>query len=599
MMQMDQKRLMLAIGISVAILLIFEIFVQGPQREVERARQAEIAAIQEAEESASRAAAERSRLAATPGESGVREAARTTPDLRVRIDSPRIVGAINLTGARLDDVTLRDYRETIEPESDRVRVLSPRGTDQPYFAQVGWTAAGDVRVPDVNTQWSTSSSTLGAGNPVTLSWDNGQGLRFEIIFTLDRDYMFRIEQRVINSAAEPVQLQTWGRIRREHTPQVAGYYILHEGMIGVVGGTLREYTYKAGKDEAAKVIEGRAPGTIFQQAARGGWAGFTDKYWLTALVPDQSAEATTGFRHISEGGKDFWQADVLNQAKEVRTGLAASSVTNLFVGAKEVHLLDRYEAALGIPNFDKAIDFGWFYFMTKPFFYAIDWLFKFTGNFGVAILIFTIFVKALFFPLANKSYKAMAKMKALQPKMAELKEKFGDDAQAMQREMMALYKKEKVNPVSGCLPMIIQIPVFFALYKVLVVTIEMRHAPFFGWIQDLSAPDPTNIFTLFGLIPFDPTVLPAVGPFLHLGIWPLLMGATMYFQQKLNPAPPDPMQAKVFAFMPFIFTFMLGSQPAGLVIYWAWNNLLSITQQWLIMKRQAPAVIPPPSTPQT
>jgi YidC/Oxa1 family membrane protein insertase len=584
MMQMDQKRLMLAIGISVVILLLFEIFVQGPQRTAQRARQAEIAAIQEAEQVAAQAAADRLRVAATPGE-GARETVRTTPDLRVRIDSPAIVGAINLTGARLDDVTLRNYRETIEPDSERVRVLSPRGTPQPYFAQVGWTALGNVRVPDVNTQWSTSSSTLGAGNPVTLSWDNGEGQRFEIIYTVDRDFMFRIEQRVINGAAEAIQVQPWGRIRREHTPATQGFYILHEGLIGVVGGTLREFTYKSAKDEGAKVSETKPAGTVFQQTARGGWAGFTDKYWLAALVPDQANEATIGFRHLTEGGQDRWQADVLNPVKEVRTGQAASAVTHLFVGAKEVHLLDRYEAALSIPSFDKAIDFGWFYFMTKPFFYAIDWLYQITGNFGIAILIFTVFVKALFFPLANKSYKAMSKMKALQPQMTALKEKFGDDAQAMQREMMALYKKEGVNPVSGCLPMVIQIPVFFALYKVLVVTIEMRHAAFFGWIRDLSAPDPTNIFTLFGLIPWDPTILPIVGAFLHLGLFPLFMGFTMWLQQKLNPQPPDPVQAKVFAFMPFIFTFMLGGQPAGLVIYWAWNNLLSIGQQWLIMRR--------------
>jgi YidC/Oxa1 family membrane protein insertase len=593
MTQMDPKRLGLAIGISILILLVFELFVQGPAREATRARQAEITAIREAEEAASREAAERLRVAATPGES-TREQVRTTPDMRVRIEAPRVSGAINLTGARIDDLLLRDFGETVEADSPRVRLLSPRGTAEPYFAQFGWTVSAEgqpVRVPDVATAWNTSSSALTPGTPVTLWWDNEQGQRFELIFSIDRDFMFRVEQRVLNSAAAPVQVQTWARIRREHTPQTSGNWILHEGLIGVVGGTLREFTYSSARDQAAKAAEGGAPGTVFTLAGQGGWAGFTDKYWLTALVPDQAAEATITFRRVQvEPLRDTragegWQADVLAPTKDIRPGQATSVASHFFAGAKEVHLLDRYAEALGIPKFDRAVDFGWFYFLTRPFFFALDWLFQLTGNFGVAILIFTVIVKGLFFPLANKSYKAMAKMKALQPKMTELKAKFGDDAQAMQREMMALYKREKVNPVSGCLPVIIQIPVFFALYKVLVVTIEMRHQPFILWIRDLSAPDPTNIFTLFGLIPFDPTVLPFIGPFLHLGVFPLFMGFTMWLQQRLNPQPPDPIQAKVFAWMPIIFTFMLGSQPAGLVIYWAWNNLLSIGQQWLIMKR--------------
>jgi YidC/Oxa1 family membrane protein insertase len=593
MTQLDPKRLGLAIGISILILLVFELFVQRPAREAQRAHQAEITAMREAEEAANRDAAERLRAVNTPGET-VREAVRTTPDLRVRIDAPRVAGNINLTGARIDDLLLRDFGVSVERDSERVRLLHPRGTTEPYFAQFGWTVAAEgrpVRVPDINTSWNTSSAALTPGSPVTLWWDNDQGQRFELIFTIDRDFMFRVEQRVVNSAAEMVQVQTWARIRREHTPQTAGNWILHEGLIGVAGGTLREFTYSSARDEANKTVEGRPPNTVFTLAGQGGWAGFTDKYWLTALIPDQAADTTISFRRIQvEANRDTragdgWQADVLAPAKDIRPGQAASVSSHFFAGAKEVHLLDRYAEALGIPKFDRAVDFGWFYFLTRPFFFALDWLFQLTGNFGFAILIFTVVVKGLFFPLANKSYKAMAKMKALQPKMTELKAKFGDDPQAMQKEMMALYKREKVNPVSGCLPVIIQIPVFFALYKVLVVTIEMRHAPFILWINDLSAPDPTNIFTLFGLIPFDPTVLPFVGPFLHLGVFPLFMGLTMWLQQRLNPQPPDPIQAKVFAWMPIIFTFMLGSQPAGLVIYWAWNNLLSIGQQWLIMKR--------------
>ena len=584
----DQKRLVLAIAISIMILFVFEIFWNQPIREAERARQAEIAALEEAERAAE---AERQARAAPGGLEAQGEGARgsTTPaDLRVRIDSPGLVGSINLTGARFDDLSLRNFRETVEADSPLVRLLMGRDTPTPYWVQFGWTAEGSVRVPDVNTRWQTSATVLTAGRPVTLSWDNGEGLLFELVIRVDEHFLFTVEQRVTSSTAEPVTLRPWGRVRREHTPQTAGNWLLHEGLVGVFGGRLTEQTYTAARDEAAK-----GNSISFRHEGRGGWGGFTDKYWLTALLPDQTRNAEFSFRVLQEGGQNRFQIDFLGDAKEVRTGLAEVTRSHLFAGAKLVSLLDRYEATLGVEGLDKAIDWGWFYFLTRPFFAALHWLSELTGNYGVAILIFTLFLKILFFPLANKSYKAMGKMKLLAPQMQELKDKFKDDPQKMQQEIMALYKREKVNPVSGCLPIIIQIPVFFALYKVLFVTIEMRHAPFFGWIRDLSAQDPTNIFTLFGLIPWDPTVLPIIGPFLHLGVWPLLMGATMYFQQKLNPAPPDPVQAKVFQLMPIVFTFLLGTFPAGLVIYWTWNNLLSIAQQWVMMRRvaQAPAAV--------
>jgi len=578
----DQKRLVLAIAISIMILFVFEIFWNQPIREAERARQAEIAALEEAERAAE---AERQARAAPGGLEAQGEGARgsTTPaDLRVRIDSPGLVGSINLTGARFDDLSLRNFRETVEADSPLVRLLMGRDTPTPYWVQFGWTAEGSVRVPDVNTRWQTSATVLTAGRPVTLSWDNGEGLLFELVIRVDEHFLFTVEQRVTSSTAEPVTLRPWGRVRREHTPQTAGNWLLHEGLVGVFGGRLTEQTYTAARDEAAK-----GNSISFRHEGRGGWGGFTDKYWLTALLPDQTRNAEFSFRVLQEGGQNRFQIDFLGDAKEVRTGLAEVTRSHLFAGAKLVSLLDRYEATLGVEGLDKAIDWGWFYFLTRPFFAALHWLSELTGNYGVAILIFTLFLKILFFPLANKSYKAMGKMKLLAPQMQELKDKYKDDPQKMQQEMMALYKREKVNPVSGCLPIIIQIPVFFALYKVLFVTIEMRHAPFFGWIRDLSAQDPTNIFTLFGLIPWEPTVVPIIGPFLHLGIWPLLMGVTMYAQQKLNPAPPDPVQAKVFQFMPIVFTFMLGTFPAGLVIYWTWNNLLSIAQQWLMMRRVA------------
>jgi YidC/Oxa1 family membrane protein insertase len=387
--------------------------------------------------------------------------------------------------------------------------------------------------------------------------------------------MLGAEQRVRNQGAEPVQVLPWARIRRERTPEVAGFFILHEGFVGVIDGRLQEYTYSSAKDEAQK-----RRGPAFEQEAAGGWAGFTDKYWLTALMPaNQQERMRTAFRHVSDGGQDRWQVDMAPPAAQsVAPGAAAALATRLFAGAKEVHLLDAYRDRLGITDFDKAIDFGWFYFLTKPFFYALDFLFRLTGNFGVAILLFTLGIKILFFPLANKAYHSMAKMKVLGPKMQEIKERYKDEPQKAQMEMMALYKSEKVNPASGCLPILIQIPVFFALYKVLFVTIEMRHQPFFGWIRDLSAPDPTNLFNLFGLIPWDPPAL------LHMPVWAILMGLTMWVQQKLNPQPPDPIQAKIFQWMPVLFTFMLASFPAGLVIYWTWNNLLSIAQQWWIMR---------------
>jgi YidC/Oxa1 family membrane protein insertase len=429
--------------------------------------------------------------------------------------------------------------------------------------------------------WTASATSVAPGRPVTLTWDNGAGLQFAIEITPDPDYLFQVRQSVRNTGTAPASLRPYARIRRDYTPQTAGFFILHEGFISVADGRLNEETYDGIKSEAARR---RGPG--WEQTATQGWVGFVDKYWMTALVPDQQTPVRLRYLHINEGG-DRWQVDMSPvDAQVVPPGGTASTGTRVVAGAKEVHLLDRYRdgsptSGGPIQDLDKAIDFGWFYFLTKPFFYALDWLYRLLGNFGLAIMAFTVIVKLVFFPLANKSYKAMSKMKLLAPKMQEIKERHGKDPQAMQREMMALYRTEKVNPASGCLPILIQIPVFFALYKVIFVTIEMRHAPFFGWIRDLSAPDPTNIFNLFGLLPWDLTGV----PFLHLGAWPLFMGLTMWLQMKLNPQPPDPIQQKIFMFMPIIFTFMLATFPAGLVIYWSWNNLLSIAQQWVIMRQ--------------
>jgi YidC/Oxa1 family membrane protein insertase len=571
---MDNKRLLAAIAISIGILLLFDLW-NRPAREALRQ------SAQHVEQSqTSGVPLPQANTALNPAgvaSTGPTDGAPTTPAPRLRIESARVQGSVNLRGARIDDLVLRDYRETIQPGSPNVRILAPREDSAPYFAQWGWTAAdGRTAVPDGNTEWTAEGGTLTPSTPVTLRWENGTGQRFEIALSLDENFMVTAEQRVVNTGAEAVQVLPWARVRREHTPHVAGYYILHEGFVGMIDDRLREEKYADAKTEAQR----RNGGPAFEQEGAGGWAGFTDKYWLAALAPvDQSARNRVAFRATQEGGQDRWQVDFAPPAPVTAApGATAGLATRLFAGAKEVHLLDAYATNLGITGFDKAIDFGWFYYITKPFFYALDWLYKQVGNFGVAILIFTVVLKILFFPLANKSYKSMSRMKVLGPKMQELKERNKDDPAKMQQEMMALYKAEKINPAAGCLPILLQIPVFFALYKVLFVTIEMRHAPFFGWIRDLSAPDPTNLFTLFGLIPWD---APA---FLHMPAWAIIMGITMWVQFKLNPTPPDPIQAKLFGFMPIIFTFMLASFPAGLVIYWSWNNLLSVAQQYYIMR---------------
>jgi YidC/Oxa1 family membrane protein insertase len=572
---MDQKRLLLAIAISVAILLGFQLLMpQAPRPPASRAPTVSMQSGASVQSGAPNAAAP----AGTPGQATpVQVVPREVP--RVKIAGPRVEGTISLLGARIDDVVLRDYRETIARDSPLVRLLEPRSDPQPYYIQFGWTAGAgtNVRLPDNDTVWQGAGEVT-PGKPATLTWDNGEGQTFELIVGVDDNYMFSVQQRVRNAGAAAVTLYPWARIRRDYTPVTQGYYILHEGLLGVLGGTLREQTYATVKSDGAK-----KDGLSFEYTGTGGWAGITDKYWLTSLVPDQSAPTTAAFRHITSAGQDGYQVDfVTTDPKVVAPGGEASYASRMFVGAKEVHTLARYQNHENVPLFSYAVDWGWFWFFTKPFFYALDWLNWMFGNFGVAILVFTVCVKAAFFPLANTSYRSMSKMKLLAPKMAELKEQYKDDPAKLQQQMMVLYKAEKVNPVSGCLPMVIQIPVFFALYKVIFTTIEMRHAPFFGWIRDLSAVDPTNVFNLFGLIPYDPAHISSL---LHLGVWPLVMGLTMFFQQKLNPPPPDPMQAKIFKWMPVMFTFMLANFPAGLVIYWTWNNLLTIGQQWLILRQ--------------
>jgi YidC/Oxa1 family membrane protein insertase len=505
------------------------------------------------------------------------QALASTP--RLAIDTPSIKGSINLKGGRIDDVVLKKYRETVDPSSPNVVLLSPAGSPHPYYVEHGWVAEpGKDVVPGPDTAWKAESTgPLTTTAPVTLTYDNGKGLVFTRTIGVDDNFMFTVTDAVANTGSEPVTLYPYGLVSRLGVPETQSFYILHEGLIGVIDGSYEPLTYK-------KAVQ--LQGVPQKFSGTSGWLGITDKYWAAAVVPEQGKKFDASFTGSGTAGAEHFQSDYLIGAVSVPAGGKAETKGYVFAGAKEVNLVDSYASKYAIPKFDLLIDWGWFYFLTRPMFYALDFFYKLVGNFGLAILIVTVIIKLVLFPLANKSYVSMSKMKKLQPELQRIKERFADDRMRQQQAMMELYKKEKVNPASGCLPILVQIPVFFALYKVLFVTIEMRHAPFFGWIKDLSAPDPTSVFNLFGLLPFEPSQVPFVGHFLMMGAWPLIMGVTMWVQMKLNPAPPDPVQAKVFTWMPVFFTFLLAGFPAGLVIYWAWNNFLSVVQQSVIMSRQ-------------
>ena len=502
---------------------------------------------------------------------------------RIVIETPRLGGSIDLKGGRIDDLTLTQYREQVDPKSPPIVLFSPSGAPDAFYAEFGWVPAAGVNaaMPGPETVWKQQSAgALGIGHPVTLTYDNGQGLVFTRSIAVDDHYLFTVKDEVANNGGSQVTLFPYALISRHGTPQVQGYYILHEGLIGVMGDQgLQEMTYKKIEDAKSQTWD-----------VVNAWLGITDKYWAATLLPDTDAKVRARFSAGEAGGLKTYQTDYLLQPQTIAAGATGSANARLFAGAKEVSVVGidfplgpgGYNQALHLNHFDLLIDWGWFYFITKPMFLALDFFFQLVGNFGIAILIVTVLVKIAFFWLANKSYASMAKMKAVQPQMAMIKERYADDRTKQQQAMMELYKKEQINPIAGCLPIAIQIPVFFSLYKVLFITIEMRHAPFYGWIHDLSAADPTNIFNLFGLIPFDPALYSS---YLHLGVWPAIMGVTMWVQMKLNPAPPDPTQQIIFNWMPLIFTFMLAGFPAGLVIYWAWNNTLSVIQQSVIMHR--------------
>ena len=577
----ENRNLIMAVALSMVVLLGWQILVIQPEMEREAVEQERVAAEMAKSGAANQTTGQPSVSAANgnptvggnASPSGAGQIAK-----RVVIDAPLVRGSFSVRGARLDDVILTGYKETLDDDSDNIHFLQKTNSERPFFVEFGWSSSDDNQtMPTADSLWSADRDVLTPSSPVTLTWENDQGLTFSRRISINGDYLFTFEDSVTSTFAGNITLYPYGLVRRHGTPDTTGMYILHEGPLGVFDETLKEEDYGDVRDAGINGIK------VIPETA-GGWVGITDKYWLAALLPTQTKDYNFGFQTLA-GDSDRYQVDFIDPKGMLLTnGGTVTSESRLFAGAKKVALLDYYGDQLNIPNFDLAIDFGWFYFLTKPFFYAINWLFGVFGNFGLAVLGFTVIVKLIFFPLANKSYRSMAKMRLLAPKLQTLRERFGDDRMKLNQEMMALYKAEKVNPAAGCLPVLLQIPVFFALYKVLFVTIEMRHAPFFGWIADLSAPDPTSIFNLFGLLPYSVSFLPA---FLQLGVWPILMGISMFLQMRLNPAPPDPIQAKVFQLMPFFFTFLLATFPAGLVIYWTWNNLLSMAQQWFIMKSVA------------
>ena len=588
----DNRNMFLAVGLSLAVILIWQFFFIGPQMEArqEAQQQAELRAQQNPQTATTPDAAsgtgtnaipalpsESSTAPATPTGAGATGAAEAAASPRVAIDTPRLSGSIRLAGGRLDDLHLKDYHVTVDPKSPTVTLLSPVGTEHPYFVETGWIAAPSVPQPNSNTIWELESGeTLTPDTPITLRFDTGQGIIYRRTIEVDENYMFTVRQHVENNTDAPITLYPYSRVRRQGEVQTSGFFILHEGFIGVIGddGLVQE-----GYDNLD-------PGQPMALApSHEGWLGMTDKYWATAIIPDPGQQFDGRFLYETGNGVPIHQADYRGDGITVAAGETAESVNRVFAGAKKYRIIEGYEETLGIDRFNLMIDWGWFYFITKPMFLLIEFIYGIVGNFGVAILVATVVVKLVFFPLAQKAYTSMAKMKALQPEMQKMRERYKDDKMKQQQAMMELYKKEKVNPLAGCVPILIQIPVFFSLYKVLFVSIEMRHAPFFGWISDLSAPDPTTVFNLFGLIPWDPSTVPVIGHFLMLGVWPLIMGVTMWVQMKMNPAPPDPTQAMIFNWMPVFFTFLLASFPAGLVIYWAWNNFLSVLQQYVIMRR--------------
>ena len=567
---MESRNLILAIILSVGVLFIWSFFFEAPEQamldgEIESGDVSEVNSNELDMEAIDEI--ERSLGIAENDNIGLDEALRA--DKRVKIETDSIIGSINLKGLRIDDIVLKKYNETQEEFSEKIRVLQPIDTYDGYEVTFGWIKNQDANfeTPNAESIWkvSNSNATLTSNNEVEFEWSNTTGQTFITTIGLDEDYLFDITQEVKNNSKEEIIINNASKVTRKQAPSLSGMFILHEGLLGVLQEKLELIDYDDLKDDEETL----------NFESDNGWVGITDKYWLAALIPDQNKSFKAIYTY-DNGYIAYYRS--LNATK-VAAGSDHIVESQIFIGAKEAKLIDRYQEDYGIYNFDLAIDWGWFYFLTKPLFNVIYFFSELSGNFGLAIIILTVITRIVFFPLANWSFISMAKMKMLQPEMTRIKELHKDDRAQQQQALMALYKKEKVNPISGCLPILIQIPFFFAIYKMLFVSIEMRHAPFYGWIQDLAAKDPTTIFNLFGLIPWDPP------SFMIIGIWPVLMGLTMYIQQKLNPAPPDPIQARIFMFFPLFITILLAQFAAGLVIYWTTNNVLSIIQQWIINKR--------------
>ena len=554
---MEGKNLILAISLSALVLIMWSIFFAPPPPTIDK-EQNKIEKTQKENDISSPSLETTKKIKAV---SRV-ESLKTTK--RIPVENDSISGSISLTGGIIDDIIFKNYNQNLNSEK-KVILLSPNVSDEGYYIETGWASTyKDVDLPNSKTEWSiVGNSKLTPNNPVTLKWTNNKQITFLKTIELDENFLFKINQQIKNNGNNNYDFYPYAQIVRNNKPKVLGYYILHEGFIGVFDEELKEEDYKDIEEKK------------FTANSSSGWLGITDKYWITAIVPEKNKNFKSEFIYDKNYRANFIQTEPIQSSPNQ----TISSEIRVFTAAKEVTVIDSYAKNQNIEKFDLTIDWGWFYFFTKPLFFIADYFFKLTGNFGIAIILITACIRLIFFPLANYSFKSMAKMKVLQPEMVRLKELHKDDKVKLQQEMMALYKREKVNPISGCLPVMIQIPFFFAIYKMLFVTIEMRQQPFFGWIQDLSARDPTSVFNLFGLIPWDPPT------FLMIGAWPIMMGITMYIQQKLNPTPPDPIQAKIFMFFPLFLTIVLAPFPSGLVVYWTINNILTMAQQWVIIRR--------------
>ena len=558
---MENKNVFIAIALSMSVLLFWSAFVDSPQS-VKKQNQKVSNSVQENKITDNNIVPN---IDSTIVKENISRDDSLKKTNRILLENNNIKGSISLEGAVIDDLSFKNYKVDIK-SNDTVQFLNPKETKNGYFVETGWASVGNkIKVPSSKSIWSViGNKNLSVNNPVILEWNNGSNLIFRKKIDIDNNYLFKINQEVVNNSSTQVELYPYAQLTRKNKPEdLKGFYILHEGFIAVLDEELKEDDYD--DIEEKKIV----------READKGWIGITDKYWMTALIPEAGQKFKSTFLY-----QDSYKANfLLNKPKIITPSSKSNNEIKIFVAAKEVRTIDAYAEKENIEKLDLIIDWGWFYFFTKPLFFAVDYFFKLTGNFGIAIVLITLLIRLVFFPLANYSFKSMAKMKALQPEMTRLKDLYKDDKTKLQQEMMSLYKKEQINPASGCLPVLIQIPFFFAIYKMLFISLEMRHQPFFGWIKDLSASDPTTIFNLFGLLPFTPP------SFLIIGIWPILMGLTMFVQQKLNPAPTDPIQAKIFMFFPIFLTVILASFPSGLVVYWTVNNILTIAQQWFIMKR--------------